>query len=292
MAMTNATLLTKYYETYKDTEIAFSKDIIKAVALDPRQIYLKCTEGQWTCIINSMSFSLARIIIGTKGAAYEKLTKPNPPAGLSLRLCFYRQDGQQLSLFLSCKVREIVPYMNSKDLAIVTLAYTQRPPEDLIEKMGRLLEANDNAVKRKDDRIPITPDSCRKLGIPKEECMAVIQNVPRRCILRDISFGGAKIIVLGMAKYLMNQAVQISLEFDDPHEVIQLKGTIIGTAEVQGRKDMVVANIKYDEATLSLSYKIHINNYLIMARKEDLNPQLQAAAPAQPAAPVFATDEI
>ena len=292
MAMTNATLLTKYYETYKDTEIAFSKDIIKTVALDPRQIYLKCAEGQWPCIINSMSFSLARIIIGTKGVAYEKLAKPNPPAGLSLRLCFYRQDGQQLSLFLSCKVREIVPYMNSKDLAIVTLAYTQRPPEDLIEKMGRLLEANDNAVKRKDDRIPITPDSCRKLGIPKEECMAVIQNVPRRCILRDISFGGAKIIVLGMAKYLMNQGVQLSLEFDDPHEVIQLKGTIIGTAEVQGRKDMVVANIKYDEATLSLSYKIHINNYLIMARKEDLNPQLQAAAPAQPAPQPFAVDEI
>ena len=292
MAMTNATLLAKYYDTYKDTEIAFTKDIIKTLAMDPRQIYLKCAEGQWNCIINSMSFSLARIIIGTKGAAYEKLASPNPPSGLNLRLCFYRQDGQQLSLLLSCKVKEIVPYMNSKDLAIVTLAYTQRPPEDLIEKMGRLLEANDNAVKRKDDRIPITPDSCRKLGIPKEECMAVIQNVPRRCILRDISFGGAKIIVLGMAKYLMNQAVQISLEFDDPHEVIQLKGTIIGTAEVQGRKDMVVANIKYDEATLSLSYKIHINNYLIMARKEDLNPQLQAAAPAQPAAPVFATDEI
>ncbi len=292
MAMTNATLLTKYYETYKDTEIAFSKDIIRTVALDPRQIYLKCAEGQWACIINSMSFSLARIIIGTKGAAYEKLAKPNPPAGLSLRLCFYKQDGQQLSLFLSCKVREIVPYMNSKDLAIVTLAYTQRPPEDLIEKMGRLLEANDNAVKRKDDRIPITPDSCRKLGIPKEECMAVIQNVPRRCILRDISFGGAKIIVLGMAKYLMNQEVQLSLEFDDPHEVIQLKGTIIGTAEVQGRKDMVVANIKYDETTLSLSYKIHINNYLISARKEDLNPQAAAPASAPEAPQAFAVDEI
>lgn len=292
MAMTNATLLTKYYETYKDTEIAFSKDIIRTVALDPRQIYLKCAEGQWACIINSMSFSLARIIIGTKGAAYEKLAKPNPPAGLSLRLCFYKQDGQQLSLFLSCKVREIVPYMNSKDLAIVTLAYTQRPPEDLIEKMGRLLEANDNAVKRKDDRIPITPDSCRKLGIPKEECMAVIQNVPRRCILRDISFGGAKIIVLGMAKYLMNQEVQLSLEFDDPHEVIQLKGTIIGTAEVQGRKDMVVANIKYDETTLSLSYKIHINNYLISARKEDLNPQAATPASAPEAPQAFAVDEI
>lgn len=276
--MTNATLLAKYYETYQNTEIAFTKDIIKTLAMDPRQIYLKCAEGQWNCIINSMSFSLARIIIGTKGVAYEKLASPNPPSGLNLRLCFYRQDGQQLSLLLSCKVKEIVPYMNSKDLVIVTLAYTQRPPEDLIERMGRLLEANDNALRRKEDRIPINPESCRKLGIPKEECVAIIQNVPRRCILRDISFGGAKIVILGVAKFLMDKEVQLSLEFDDPHEVIQLKGKISSVADVQGRKDMVVAGIVYDEATLSLSYKIHINNYLTSARKADLNPQAADAS--------------
>ena len=286
--MTNATLLAKYYDTYQNTEIAFTKDIIKTLAMDPRQIYLKCAEGQWNCIINSMSFSLARIIIGTKGVAYEKLASPNPPSGLNLRLCFYKQDGQQLSLLLSCKVREIVPYMNSKDLVIVTLAYTQRPPEDLIERMGRLLEANDNALRRKEDRIPINPESCRKLGIPKEECVAIIQNVPRRCILRDISFGGAKIAILGVAKFLMDKEVQLSLEFDDPHEVIQLKGKISSVADVQGRKDMVVAGIVYDEATLSLSYKIHINNYLTSARKADLNPQAVPADGNAGAAPIDA----
>ena len=286
--MTNATLLAKYYDTYQNTEIAFTKDIIKTLAMDPRQIYLKCAEGQWNCIINSMSFSLARIIIGTKGVAYEKLASPNPPSGLNLRLCFYKHDGQQLSLLLSCKVREIVPYMNSKDLVIVTLAYTQRPPEDLIERMGRLLEANDNALRRKEDRIPINPESCRKLGIPKEECVAIIQNVPRRCILRDISFGGAKIAILGVAKFLMDKEVQLSLEFDDPHEVIQLKGKISSVADVQGRKDMVVAGIVYDEATLSLSYKIHINNYLTSARKADLNPQAVPADGNAGAAPIDA----
>jgi hypothetical protein len=291
MAMTNATLLTKFYETYEHTEIAFTKDIIRTIGLDPRQIFLKCAEGQWACIINSMSFSIVRIIIGAKGGAYDKLVSPNPPSGLSLRLSFYKQDGQQLNIFLSCKVREIVPYMNSKDLVIVTLAFTQRPPEDLIERMGRLLEANDNALKRKEDRIPINAESCRKLGIPKEECVAIIQNVPRRCILRDISFGGAKIVILGMAKFLMGKDVQLSLEFDDPHEVIQLRGKISSTSDVQGRKDLVVAGVEYDESTLSLSYKIHINNYLTSARKADLNPQTEPE-PETPPAPIFQEDVI
>lgn len=291
MAMIIAQQLTKYYETYKDTEVIFTKDIIKTLAMDPRQIYIKCADGQWPCIINSLSFSLARIIIGTKGGAYQKMSAPNPPA-MNLRLCFYKPDGQQLSFFISCKVKEITPYMNSKDLVIVALSYTQRPPDDLIEKMGLLIEANDNSLRRKEDRIAITPDSCRKLGIPKEECVAIVQNVPRRCILRDLSFGGAKIVILGLAQYLMDKDVQISLEFDDPHEIIQLRGVVTGTNEVQGRKDMVVANVKYYEETLPLSYKIHINNYLTSVRKQNLTSDVVADENAGKQPADTGTDEI
>lgn len=182
--------------------------------------------------------------------------------------------------------------MNSKDLVIVALSYTQRPPDDLIEKMGLLIEANDNSLRRKEDRIAITPDSCRKLGIPKEECVAIVQNVPRRCILRDLSFGGAKIVILGLAQYLMDKDVQISLEFDDPHEIIQLRGVVTGTNEVQGRKDMVVANVKYYEETLPLSYKIHINNYLTSVRKQNLTSDVVADENAGKQPADTGTDEI
>ncbi len=279
MAIIIAQQLNQYYENYQNTEVAFTKEIIKALALDPRQIYLKCTEGQWPCIINSLSFSTAKIIIGTKSGGYEQMAKPQPPV-MNLRLCFYRQDGTQFSFFIACKVKGLSPYANSKDLVIVTLQYSQRPPDDLIERMGHLIEANTNAIRRKEERIVITPEVCRKLGIPKEECIALVQNVPRHCILRDISFGGAKIIILGLAKFLQDKEVQLDLEFDEPHEVIQLKGTITATSPIEGRSDMVVANIKYDESTISLSYKIHINNYLTTVRKADLDNQLAGGQPA------------
>lgn len=261
--------LTKYYDQYRTTEVVFTKDIIRTLAMDPRQLYIKCSEGQWPCIINSTSFSGARIIIGTKGGAYQQMVKKDPPV-MSLRFCFYQQDGQTLSFFISCKVTKLMPYMNSNDLAIVSLDYTQRPPDDLIEMLGNLLDANINAVKRKDERIPINQDSRRKLGIPKDECIITVQGVPRHCILRDISFGGAKVVILGIAQFLKGKEVQMSLEFEDPHEVIQLKGTIVDIAAVEGRKDIVAASIQFAEQTVSLSYKIHINNYLTTARKNDL----------------------
>ncbi len=269
MAMITSQQLTKYYDQYRTTEVVFTKDIIRTLAMDPRQLYIKCSEGQWPCIINSTSFSGARIIIGTKGGAYQQMVKKDPPV-MSLRFCFYQQDGQTLSFFISCKVTKLMPYMNSNDLAIVSLDYTQRPPDDLIEMLGNLLDANINAVKRKDERIPINQDSRRKLGIPKDECIITVQGVPRHCILRDISFGGAKVVILGIAQFLKGKEVQMSLEFEDPHEVIQLKGTIVDIAAVEGRKDIVAASIQFAEQTVSLSYKIHINNYLTTARKNDL----------------------
>lgn len=266
----NARQLAKYYDDYKDTEITFTKDILRTLAMDPRQIYIKCAGNQWPCILNSTSFTKAKIIIGTKGGAYQQLQQ-NKDQNLNLRFSFYTPDGQLKGFFTTGKATETTSYMNSNDLAIVTITYSQRPPDDLIDMVGHLLDANTNAVRRKEDRIVINADTCRKLGLPREETIITIQGVPRHCILRDISFGGTKVILLGLSQFLMNKEVTLRLEFEEPHEIIQLKGLILGTSPIEGRKDMVAANIRFDESSISLAYKIHINNYLTSTRIDQLD---------------------
>ena len=278
MASITAQQLTKYYETYGTTEVVFSKEVIRTLGLDPRQVYIKCAEGQWPCIINSASLTQARIVIGTQGGAFQQLAKKDAPP-MSLRFCFLQEKGQPMSFFVTCKVGQITAYMNSKEYVIVTLAFTQRPPEDLIQILGNVVDANTNFNEKKDERIHITPDALRKLGIPKKECMINIQDVPRRCILQEISFGGAKICILGVAKFLKGKIAHLSLEVDNPYEVIQLIGTIAETGAVENRSDIVVAEIQYDEKKLPLSYKLHINNYLTTVRKSDMNTKFADAAP-------------
>lgn len=283
MSIVTTQLNNRYYKDYLNTEVTFTKDIIRTLKMDPRQIYIKCAGSQWPCIINSTSFTTAKIILGTKGGAYEVLSKKDPPP-LSVRFSFYQQDGQLMSFFVSGKVYTIKEYAGSSDLVIVTVQYTQRPPEDLIGMLGHLLDANVNYSKRKEDRIPITAESLRKLGIPKKESIIYIQNVPRHCILSDISFGGAKVILIGIAQYLINKTISLQLEFDEPHEVITLTGIITSTEAVEGRKDILAACIKFDDSSITLSYKIHINNYLTTMRKAELNTtfadDLQQAAGA------------
>ncbi|MBQ9908203.1 MAG: PilZ domain-containing protein [Treponema sp.] len=277
MGIATSQQLTKYYDQYRDTEITFTKDIIRALGLDPRQVYVKCNGGQWPCIINSTSFQHAKIIVGTKGGAFQALAaKDNPTA--NIRFCFNEQEGDGIITFLvSSRVAEIRPYMNSKDLVIVTLQFTARPPDDLIEICGRLLEANANAIRRREERIPINEDSKRKLNLAKEECNVIVQSVPRHCVVRDISFSGARVILIGLSQYLSGKEAILRLEFNEPSEILSIRGTIVAADLIQGRKDICIASLKFDESSLPLSFKMHLNTYLTAVRKIQLSASEQIA---------------
>lgn len=286
MGVMTSQQISRFYDSYRNTEIMFSKETIKALNLDPRQVYIKCNSGQWPCIINSSSLSIARIIIGTKGGAYAAIQKVNTP--VSLRFFFSDPNGQTMSFFVNAHVSAMDPYMNSKELAIATLAFNSKPPDDLIEIVGRLLETKDNAVKRREERIAITPESKRRLSLMKEETIVNIQNVPRNCIIRDISFSGVKLIMMGVAQFLKNKEAALQLEFDEPRETLILKGVTVNAVPVEGRKELVTLSIKFDEASVPISYKIHINNCLTAVRQKMLNSVAQSA-PAKPAAAASAS---
>lgn len=272
MAIITAQQLTHYYDYYRTTEIKFTKDIIKTFGMDPRQIYIKCDGAQWPCIINSTSFQQVKVIIGTKGSAFQQLAQKDV-GPVNVRFLFHRPTGEQLSFFVAGKVNGISSYANSTDLAIVNIQFTQRPPDDFIEMIGHLIDANENAIRRYDERIIINQDSCRKLGIPREETVITIQGVPRRCILRDLSFGGAKVMVLGLAKFLVNKEIQLNLQFTEPDETISLKGIIVKAVAAEGRSDIYAASIRFNEDSISMAYKLHINNYLSSLRKNELENQ-------------------
>ena len=277
-AVITSQITNRLYNDYKDTELTFTKDIIHTLAMDPRQIAIKSEGSQWPCILNSTSFNIARIIVGTKGGAFQQLVKKDIPP-VSVRFCFYKQDGQLMSFFISGKVQNIQPYMNSNDLAIVTIRFTQRPPDDLILMVGRLLDANVGSVRRKDEKIVITPESSRKLNLTKKEVNLTIDTIQRNCILHNLSFGGCGVIVMGIAQFLKGKTIKIKVEFEDPHEIISLDGTIVAANPIENRKELAIATIRFTEASVSLAYKLRINNYLSTVRKDDNGVQFEGEKP-------------
>jgi hypothetical protein len=256
-----------FYDRFKDIEVTFTKEMIQVTGLEAQQVHLKSGSDFWPCVLYSTSFQGAKIVANVRSGLLEKLQHANNT--VSLRLCFKTQEkGEPVTFFVAARVLGSTSYKGSRDVFLLSLQFTQRPPDDLIEVMGRVLDANVNSVKRKEERIIISDDSQRKLKLMSRESAVFIQGVPRRCILRDISFGGSKIIMMGVAKFLVEKEASIRFDFDDPRESFLLKGKFIRSENVEGKKEMIALVMEFDEAQMPMGYKIRLSEYLSMIRAD------------------------
>ena len=297
MGILTSQKISAYYDLFKTIDVIYSKEILQVTGLMTKQVFLKCASDFWPCVISSSSFQGAKVLVSTKTGILQKLERANNM--VSLKFSFKVADkGDPLTFFVTTKSTGYVPYQGSEDMALFSLSFTQRPPDDLIEIMGRILDAGVNSKKRKDERILITPDSSRKLNISKESAI-LIDNLPRHCILRDISFSGARLIMMGVAKFLVNKEAFLKMDFDEPRESFLLKGNLVGAEQVEGRKELISLDLQYDENNVQMGYKIRVNDYLSQIRpdgrgseniveKKPVQPppaKPAAAKPAKPAAP-------
>jgi len=275
MSVSNSHKISNYYDYFRDKEIVFTKANLRFLRMDPRQIYIKCNGGQWPCILNSSSLQMAKIIVGTNSGVYQEIAK-NKDKGLvlSLRYCFIDQNNQPIQFFVNCNVQEIASYKDASGLALITLGFTQRPPDDLISRIGEFLEVNKNFETRKEERIAINVNSLRQLGIPNENTFIFIADVPRKCILKDLSFGGAKILTVGVPKFLVDKKISLKLSFVETSEDIAIPGTIRSADFLPGRKDIAIVHIEFSQEEIPMTYKFHINSYITSYQKQLIQNQM------------------
>ncbi|MCL2804356.1 MAG: PilZ domain-containing protein [Treponema sp.] len=267
MGLLTSQKISSYYERFKDISVTFTKEIIQVTGLLTQQIHIKCGNDFWPCVVYSASFENAKIVANVKTGLLGKLQATNN--FINLRFCF-RPSGETntVTFFVAARVLASVPYGNSQDVNMFTLQFSNRPPDDFIEIMGRVLDANVNSAKRKDVRIPLTQDNMRKLNIMSTETAVFIQGLPRRCILRDISFSGSKIIMMGVAKFLLDKEASIRIDFNDPREAFSLKGSFVRAEAVEGKKEMVALGLNFDETAVPMAFKIRLNEMIASTRAD------------------------
>ncbi|MBS7260966.1 MAG: PilZ domain-containing protein [Treponema sp.] len=285
-------MISRYYDLYRDKEITFTKETLHYLRIDPRQIYIKCAGGQWPCIINSTSFQYSKIILGVgSGAIAEIKKKPDMP--VQVRYCFIQEDNTPLSFFVTGHVTQIFPFKETNELVIITISFTQQPPDDLILRMGQFIDTNENFTNRRDERIIINKDIVRRLNLEKEETIINVSGVPRRCILRDLSFGGCKVMCMGVPKFLVNKDSDLKLTFIEPQVSFNIPGIIKNAESLEGRKDICLISIAFNPEQVPMQFKVLINQFLTnnkktllelnkMALQQQMNQQNAMNAKNQP----------
>ena len=269
------------YERFKNVDVTFTKDMLQVTGLLTEQVHLKCGSDFWPCVLFATSFQGAKVVANIKSGLLNKLRLANNL--VSLRLCFKNADkANPVTFFVSGRVAKTAPFKNSEDVSLLTIQFTNRPSDDLVEIVGRVLDANLNSSKGSEERILLTEETQRKIKLFTKETVAVIQNVPRRCILRELSFLHARVIMLGVAKFLIDKEAVLRVDFDDPRENFMIKGRFAASEAVEGKKEMVVLELEYDKPYIPMGYKVRINEFLNTLRA-DSRTSSEPASPARTA---------
>jgi hypothetical protein len=273
MSSLNSQQLNAFYEQYKTSFVTFSKEVIQATGLCAQRIYLKCMGDFWPCVLYSSSFETVKVVVNIKEGLVERLQSAKNTA--SIRFCFKTSENSEaLTFFVNMKSIGFAPYGNSSDVVIFTFQYIQRPPDALIDILGRFLSVNENFSKRRSERITLTPESIRKLNIAREAVVS-IKDVSRNCLIRDISFFGAKVIVMGPSKSIEIDSVVLNMNFSNPAETFMVPGYLIRLEMVEGRQDLLALGVAFNEETIPINYKMRISDYFNQIGQEHITSTLE-----------------
>ena len=107
----------------------------------------------------------------------------------------------------------------------------------------------------------LNADNIKKLGISNKSHSLSIQGVPRQCISRDLAFSGAKTIVAGVGKFLVDKEAVLNIVTSEDG-TLKIPGKIVRNETVQGRKDLIALALFFDEKQVPIEYKLMLNEFL------------------------------
>jgi hypothetical protein len=251
--------LSEFYALYRDTEVTFNSQVIIESGLLTSDVHLTIGSARVACVLYACSMKGARVIAEVGADLRNDLTRANGMT--ALHMGFHQaQDPRPTTFFVPSHVESLSEYHPQKpQMQFITLEFMQKPTDVLIGTLGAMLEINSNALRRKDERIVLTPDVMKRIGLPSKESCIAIGGASRRCIVRDLSFGGAKILMSALATPQGEEKVLLKLARCELKDDTVLNGNVVRVEDIEGRNDLVALSIQFSTDP-PISYKQKINS--------------------------------
>ena len=251
--------LARLYEEFADTEVTFNAQVILESGLVTSDVRLTVGARHLPCVLYATSMRGARVIVEVDQAQGDLLLKNT--AAASLHMGFRRKDDKApVTFFVPCRIESLSEYSSRRpQVRFASLEFTQKPSDSLIETLGSILEIKSNELRRRDQRIVMTPEVLKQIGLQSRESCLAVEGTPLRCFLRDLSFGGAKVLLSALGLPQRPQKVHLKLgRCEVPDDTI-LDGSVVRVEDVQGHSELVALSIQYSSDP-PISYKQKINS--------------------------------
>lgn len=250
------------YESYKSKEIAFNKSIRAVTGLEAKKVCVKIHGDQWPCVLYSCSMTTAKVIITLDNAGFEEIKRAKNI--ISLKLSFFPKNSKSpITFFVSAFVKGFNVFKLQHDSSfLMSLEFTQKPPDDLIEIIGKIFESISNFEKRSELRINLDPKVVSDMGLVSNNAYVLIDNIKRPCILRNVSPSGCAIILVCNPKFVVNKKAVVGFYHIDSTEPIHIDAVIKRYEDVSGRTDIFLLGLLFDSDKIPYEFKSLINDYI------------------------------
>ncbi|HTP58587.1 MAG TPA: PilZN3 domain-containing protein [Spirochaetia bacterium] len=266
MASLTSQQLARLYDTYADVELTFNAHIIVSSGLVPAEVHLRIGDQHVPCVLYASSMKGARVIAELADSVRDLMARADNL--VSLRFAF-RAAGQSsaTSFFVAAKAVAFAEYNSQRPhVKFLTLSFTHRPSDLLVETLGMLLQIRANAAARRDERIVLTPESMKRIGLESKESCVAFEGAAHRCLLRDLSFSGAKILMPSQGVSQAPRQVTLKLAKCELRDDTVLDGSVVRVEDVEGRKDLLAVSIQYSSEP-PIGYKQRISSYFSTSGK-------------------------
>ena len=110
--------------------------------------------------------------------------------------------------------------------------------------------------------LEVNKNTINKLHFFSTTGILKLNNKNKKCIVKDVSFSGMKLIAAGNEKDFINKNISIKLPFADNITADIINGAVIRTDSIGDSKDFVSLGILLDNSSIPFDYKNVIADFL------------------------------
>ena len=254
MSHLGVSALQNLYQEYLDIEVIYSREVTTGLGLVPAGSSLKCQGDLYPCLIHSCSFQKAILLLRLPSSQW-KVSQFGTKLAV-LTLMFLQPKTSKKELFQFNGPLEILQEHKSDNGTLSIMAeikFSHRPPEGFLQIQGSYLTLRKETNQRKEARITVSAETQELLGLTSSHSTVIIDHIERKCLIRDLSYQGARVILTGVAPFLVQKPFQLTVPILNmlPN---QIPGQILRAEPVPGHRGLAIVALGYHKDKVPIEY--------------------------------------
>lgn len=252
MALLGSAVLQNLYQEYQDTELTYTKDVAVGLGLLPAESIIKWQGTAYPCVVHSGSFNSAKVLMKLSSSQWKAMEIGSKLTTLTMTL-IQSKAGRKEPININGTLQLLQhPGAGGEVSVLLGVTFAHRPPDTFLQAQGSYLSLRKEANQRTEERILLSAENKDLIGLANLNTVVTVDHIERKCLIRDLSYTGARAILTGVAPFLVDKPFTLQVPFVDG--IIEIPGKIVRADPVEGHKGLAVIAMGYHTDHVSIDY--------------------------------------